>query len=194
MAQTSSYKEELQKAMNLLADEGYLFLGQNMRFGGTSMFHSIKHVDESRRIELPVFEETQMGMSLGMSLTGLKVCSVYPRMDFLICAINQLVNHLDKVSHMSDDQFSAPVIIRACIGSTKPLMPGCQHSQDYTEALKLMCKHIEVVKLDKAEDIVPAYKKAMKSKLATVIIEEADLYNSDLIKDLKEARAKPLIK
>ena len=47
-------------------------------------------------IELPVAEEMQMGMSFGMSLDGTIPISIYPRWNFLLCAINQLVNHLDK--------------------------------------------------------------------------------------------------
>ena len=80
-----SYKEELQRATNLLGEKGYLFLGQNMRFGGTSMYHMIKHLPEERRIEVPVFEDIQMGMSIGLSLQGIKVCSVFPNGFFNSC-------------------------------------------------------------------------------------------------------------
>ena len=186
-----TYKDELQRATNFLAEKGYIFLGQNMKFGGTSMFHMIKHLPESQRIELPVFEEVQMGMSAGMTLEGLKICSVYPRMDFLILAINQLVNHLDKARIMSDGQFNLKgLIIRTAIGSTSPLMPGPQHSADYTEALKLMCKDIKIVRLDTADQIYPAYEEAINSETPTVIIEQPDLYNIDLIEELKESRKK----
>jgi len=186
-----NYKEELEKATNLLGEKGYIFLGQNMKFGGTSMFHMIKHLPESQRIELPVMEETQMGISLGMSLEGLKICSIYPRFDFLILAINQLVNHIDKVRIMSDNQFKAKgLIIRTCIGSNKPLMPGPQHCQDYTEALKLMCKDIKVIKLESAKHIMPAYLEAIESDTPTLLVEIPDLYNQDLTKDLIESRKK----
>lgn len=190
-----SYKEELQRATNLLGENGYIFFGQNMHFGGTSMYHMIKHLPEAQRIELPVFEETQMGMSTGMALEGLKICSIYPRFDFLILAINQLVNHMDKIRIMSDGQFTLKgLIIRTCVGSTKPLMPGPQHSQNYTDALRLMLKDIKVVELLKAEDIYPAYEEAMNSDIPTVIVEHSDLYNQDLTEELKASRAKELIK
>lgn len=186
-----SYKEELQRATDLLAEKGYIFLGQNMRFGGTSMFHMIKHLPEEQRIELPVFEETQMGISIGMTLEDFKICSVYPRMDFLLLAINQLVNHADKASIMSDGQFKLKgLIIRTAIGSTHPLMPGPQHSGDYTEALRLMCKDIKVVKLENAEMIYSTYEEAIKSDYPTIIIEVPDLYNSELTEELKASRAK----
>src|SRR3990167_5803048 len=180
-----NYKEELQKATDMLAKNGYIFMGQNMRFGGTSMYHMVKHLPENQRIELPVLEEMQMGMSIGMTLEGLKICSIYPRMDFLILAVNQIVNHADKIRLMSDRQFKLKgLIIRTAVGSTKPLFSGEQHSGDYCEALSLMCKDILVVKLTRAEDIVPIYKMAMNSETPTIIVEVPDLYNEDLKEDL----------
>src|SRR3990167_9584161 len=188
----ANYKDELVKANNILAGKGYIFLGQNLKFGGTSQFHMLKHLPESQRIELPVCEEMQMGMSLGMTLEGLKICSIYPRFDFLILATNQLVNHLDKVRLMSDGQFKAKgLIIKTCVGSVKPLFPGEQHCGDYTEAFKLMCKEIKVIKLENAEMIVPAYLEAMESETPTLLIELPDLYNQDLaFNEIKKSKEK----
>jgi len=184
----NSYKEELQRATNLLGENEYIFLGQNMRFGGTSQYHMIKHLPIEQRIELPVFEEIQMGMSIGMALEGLKVCSVYPRMDFLILGINQLINHLDKIEEMSDGQFNPKVIIKTCVGSTKPLMPGPQHCQNYYNELKTMCKNINVVLLDKAEMVYEEYEKALNSDKSTILIEIPNLYNLNLIHDIEKSK------
>jgi len=117
-------------------------------------------------------------MSIGLSLEGYIPVSIYPRIDFLIIAINQLVNHLDKIEKMSCGQFKPKVIIRTAIGSTKPLNAGLQHTSDYTEALKYMVKNIDIVKLVKVKDIVPAYKKALKSEKSTLLIEIVDLYDN----------------
>ncbi len=183
-----TYKEELQRATNMLAKEGYIFVGQNMVYGGTSLFHMLKHIPIEQRIELPVMEETQAGMATGMALEGFKICSVYPRMDFLILALNQIINHLDKAKEMSDGQFQPKVIIRTAIGSTSPLMPGPQHSKDYTEALKLMCTNINVVKLTSSDMVYNEYEKAINSDKSTILIEIPDLYNSDLKEELIESR------
>lgn len=184
-----TYKDELIKANNLLAENGYVFIGQNIKYGGTSQYHMLKHLPDNQRIELPVFEETQMGMSIGMTLEGLKVCSVYPRWDFLILATNQLINHADKIKRMSDNQFKLKgLIIKTCVGSIKPMFPGEQHCGDYTEEFKKMFKDINVVKLERAEDIVPAYKEAMESDTPTLIVECPDLYNLNLKDDIKESK------
>ena len=50
----------------------------------------------------------------------------------MILAMNQLVNHLDKMQVMSEGLFKPKVIIRVAIGSKKPLNGGVQHTQNYT--------------------------------------------------------------
>ena len=159
------YKDELTKAMKILAkDKKVLFLGQTVGYKGSALHESLEKISKSKRIELPVMEDTQIGISTGLSLQGYIPVSVFPRFDFLICATNQLVNHLEKISEMTNNEFNPKVIIRTAVGATSPLYPGVQHCSDYTEAYKLMLKNIEVVKLENKEDIVPAYKKALKIK------------------------------
>ena len=51
---------------------------------------------KDKMIEVPVMEETQMGMSLGIAMTGKTVVTFYPRWDFILLAANQLINHIDK--------------------------------------------------------------------------------------------------
>jgi len=174
-----TYKDKLRKAMELLAkDDRVIFLGQNIVYSGSIMSSSLRNITDSRKIELPLIEDTQMGMSIGLSLEGYIPVSIYPRIDFLIIAANQLMNHLDKIERMSCGQFKPKVIIRTAVGSTKPLYPGLQHCSDYTKGLKYMLKSIEVVKLTKSKDIIPAYRYALKRKdgRSTLLIEIAGLY------------------
>ena len=188
-----TYKDELMKAMKILAEnEKTIFIGQTLVAGGSSMKWTMEDIPKERMIELPVMEEVQMGISLGLSLEGYIPVSVYPRFDFLILAINQLVNHIDKTEEMSEGRFKPKVIIRTAIGSVDPLMPGPQHCQDHTEALKKMCTNINIVKLERAEQIVLEYKKALESDKSTVLIEIPDMYNKELEDKLKETRAKTM--
>lgn len=170
------YKRRIIDAMNLLArDTRTIFIGQNVIFRGAIAIHeSLQGIPQERRIELPVAEEMQMGMSIGLALAGFIPVSIYPRMDFLILALNQLVNHLDKIEKMSAGRFKPKVIIRTCVGAKEPLNPGPQHCQDHAAALFYMLKNIEVIKLNQAEDIVPAYIQALKSARSTVLVELAE--------------------
>ena len=154
----------------LAADERGVFLGQGVRFSGTFMSKTLDHVDLGKRIELPVMEETQLGMSIGMDLSGFVPVSVFPRWNFFLLAANQAVNHLDKMQ--------PHVIVRVGVGSTTPLDPGPQHKGDLTEAFRLLMPNTIIVKLDNPESIVPAYRSALDRSGPTILVEIADLYEN----------------
>ena len=161
----------------LAKDDRTVFLGQAVAVPGTGMSNTLKDISQDKLIELPVAEEMQMGMSLGMALHGRIPISIYPRWNFLLCAVSQLVNHVDKLSLMS--KYKANVIIRTSIGSERPLHPQCQHVGDFTEAFKLMCKTVEVIRLDEPDQIFPAYEKALlrDDNRSTILVEWGDYYN-----------------
>lgn len=174
------YYEELCRAMEYLAkDPRTVFMGQAVAIKGTAMTTTLKNVDKSKLIELPVAEEMQMGLSTGMALAGFVPITVYPRWNFLLLAVNQLVNHLDKVKHMTRDGFQPNVIIRTGIGSIRPLNPQCQHLGDFSEAFQSMLTNIEVIRLDEPEDIFPAYDRALNRTdgKCTLLVEHGDFYN-----------------
>ena len=57
-------------------------------------------------------------------------------MEFSALAINQLVNHLDKIQVMSNGGYKTKAIIRTGIGVQRPLHPQHQHVGDFTEAIR----------------------------------------------------------
>ncbi|MCF7707631.1 MAG: hypothetical protein K9N52_01875 [Verrucomicrobia bacterium] len=174
------YFDELKWAMEFLAqDTRTVFLGQAVACAGTAMSNTLRDVDPDRRIELPVNEEMQMGMTNGMALSGLIPVSVFPRWNFLLLAMNQLVNHLDKIPVISRGRCAARAIIRTGIGSERPLNPQCQHVGDFTEVVDAMCRNIEVIRLEEPEDVFPGYKKALERDdgKSTILVEYGDYYN-----------------
>jgi len=174
------YKEELIKSMEYLAqDQRVIFLGQSVCYSGNAIFNTLSSISNDRKIELPVFEDVQMGMSTGLALEGFVPVTCYPRFDFLILAINQLVNHLDKINLMSNGNMKPRVIIRTSIGPVAPLNGGVQHTQDYTLAFKDMCRdHVDVVSLKTPEQIFPSYQKALlrEDSKSTLLIEDGASY------------------
>ena len=180
------YKNEIIRSMEWLGEkEDTIFLGQSVKYSGNAMYNTTKTISEDKLVELPVFEDVQMGMSMGMALEGYVPITSYPRFDFLICAVNQLVNHLDKITIISEGQFQPRVIIRTSIGSRIPLDAGEQHTQDHTQAFKNLLKRVDVVVLDEWHDIFPAFKHAYERQpvtkydsLVTLLIEWGDHYNA----------------
>jgi pyruvate/2-oxoglutarate/acetoin dehydrogenase E1 component len=114
-----------------------------------------------------------------LALAGQVPVSIFPRWNFLLLAVNQVVNHLDKFPLMSNNGYRPKVIIRTGIGSVRPLHPQHQHVGDFTDAFRLMCRNIEVSRLDEPEDIFPAYQKALEREdgKSTIVVEYGDYYN-----------------
>ena len=113
--------------MSYLADnEKTIFIGQAVEVPGTAMTNTLKGINSQKLLELPVAEEMQMGMTLGLALDGNIPISIFPRWNFVLLAMNQLINHLDKVNIMSNNGFKVKTIVRTGIGSQRPLHPHVQ--------------------------------------------------------------------
>jgi len=156
-----------------------VFLGQSVMYSGNAIYNTLIKVPKKKKIEMPVFEDVQMGLSLGMALNGYVPISCFPRFDFLILACNQLLNHLDKIQKMSKNQFLPKVIIRTSIGSKKPLDGGPQHTQDYTKIFKKVLTEVEVIYLNDPNKIYSQFKYMInpKVKKSFLVIENGDFYN-----------------
>ena len=154
----------------LAADSRAIFLGQGVGYPGTFMSTTLGGVAKEKRIELPVAEEMQLGMSIGMALNGFVPVSIFPRWNFFILAANQAVNHLDKLQ--------AHVVVRVGVGSSQPLDPGPQHTGDWTEAFRLLMPNTKIVRLENSESIEEEYRNALHRNGPTVLVEIADLYQA----------------
>lgn len=170
-----NYFDELCYAMGMLAlDRGAIFMGQAVACEGTAMRRTLAHVPAGQLLEMPVAEDMQMGMATGMALAGLLPVCIYPRINFMLLATNQLVLHLDKLPLYSG--YRPRVIVRTAIATPEPLDPGPQHLGDFTEALRLMLRTVTVVRLDEAGKIVHEYREAMNRDGSTLLVEDLGRY------------------
>lgn len=161
--------------MGLLAEHPQtLFIGQAVKYDGQAAFQTFSKVPMERRIEMPVIENTQLGICTGFALEHFIPICFYPRIDFLLLAMDQLVNHLDKMPLMSG--FKPKVIIRTAVGRSSPLNPGPQHTQNHTHALRQMLQTVDVHELFKADYIVPTYQKALESERSCIVVEHMSKY------------------
>jgi len=173
--QLSPYKDELTRAMTFLGQQdNVMFIGQQIVYAGNPMSTTLGDVSKDKMVELPVMEESQMGMSLGIAMTGKTVVTFYPRWDFIILAVNQLVNHIDKYELMTSKK--ANILIRLGKGSDKPLDPGHQHKGNYLSEFKSLCPNIQFHDLQKTKDIFSAYQSAYEQGGAHVLVEYPELY------------------
>jgi pyruvate/2-oxoglutarate/acetoin dehydrogenase E1 component len=172
----NTYQTELIEAMNWLAKQPKtLILGQAVCFAGTGCYESLVKVPYNKKMEFPVAENFQIGVSIGLALNGFIPVSVVPRWNFLLCATDQIVNHLDKLS-LINSECTPKVIIRVAVGSENPIDPQEQHKGNFSDAFRLMCKTIDIIECKEPQDILPSYQKAYHRTdgKSTIIVEFPD--------------------
>lgn len=81
----------------------------------------------SRVFGTPLSEDAMTGAAIGMALAGLRPIHIHIRMDFLLLALNQLVNIAAKARYMYGGQVNIPLVVRSMIG--RSWGQGAQHSQ-----------------------------------------------------------------
>jgi pyruvate/2-oxoglutarate/acetoin dehydrogenase E1 component len=103
--------------------------GLQQKFGGDRVF------------DTPLSEDAMTGVAIGAALGGLRPIHVHIRMDFLLLAMNQLVNMAAKMRYMFGGAVSVPLVVRAIIG--RSWGQGAQHSQ----GLHSMFMHVPGLKV-----------------------------------------------
>ena len=94
---------------------------------GSSMTDLDKKFGAHRIIDTPVSESACTGAAVGAALAGMKPIVVHPRMDFMLYAMDAIVNQAAKWSHMTGGQASPGLTIRGIINRGGE--QGAQHSQ-----------------------------------------------------------------
>lgn len=94
---------------------------------GNSMTGLEKKFGAHRVIDTPVSESACTGAAVGAALAGMKPIMVHPRMDFMLYAMDAIVNQAAKWSHMVGGQANPGVTIRSIINRGGE--QGAQHSQ-----------------------------------------------------------------
>ena len=166
----TKYFDELCSAMTLVSKQhNSFFIGQAVEYPGTAMYRTLEHIMSDKKLELPVFEDCQMGMAIGLSLAGYLPICIYPRINFLMIAMNQLLLHLDKIPLYS--AYRPRVIIRTAIATPRPMDPGPQHLGSFVKSLRAMLKTVKIAILYNSGVIVPYYEEALKAPYSTIMVE-----------------------
>jgi pyruvate/2-oxoglutarate/acetoin dehydrogenase E1 component len=172
-----TYKFALSAAMTSLAcDPRTRFVGYGLRKGRA--MGTLASVPDGQIVETPVAENLMMGVAIGISLRGLLPVVYFERADFLLNAMDAIVNHLDKAATLSRGEFAPAVILRITVGNKeKPLFTGPPHVQDFSSALRQMVD-FSVHQLRTAEDVGYGYSAATAAQAlgqSTALFEYKDL-------------------
>lgn len=127
-----TYPEAIREALEqeMARNETVIVLGQGVddpkRILGTTS-GLLEKFGGKRVFDTPLAEDGMVGVAIGCALSGLRPVHVHIRMDFLLLAMNQLVNMAAKMHYMYGGAFHVPLVIRVLIG--KSWGQGPQHSQ-----------------------------------------------------------------
>lgn len=172
---TMTYKEALTQANSRLAgDKKIRFIGYGVAKGRA--LGTLKQVSASQIVETPVAENLMIGLAIGMSLKGLKPVVFIERMDFILNALDSIVNHLDKINAISGGEFSPAAIIRVIVGNkNKPLYTGVTHVQDHSAALRQLVSFPVVEVKDAVAEAYAAAAARQDRGISTILVEYKDL-------------------
>ena len=141
-----SYAQAIREAhAQLLASDPRVFvLGQGLWspwYAGTSLKDLDKEFGRERIIDSPVAENATTGAGVGAALAGMRPIVFHPRMDFMLLAVDPVVNQAANWSYMFAGRVHVPLVIRAVINRGGE--QGAQHSQ----ALQAMFMHVPGLKV-----------------------------------------------
>ena len=121
MGPVLNYFDQLVVTMAWLAETpNVMFVGQGVGCAGTTMTDTLRDVPPAKLLEFPVAEDLQAGFCIGLALQGYTPVCVFPRWNFMLCAANQLVNHLDRLPLYSGGGYAPKMIVRVATPITEP--------------------------------------------------------------------------
>ena len=143
---------------------------------GRRFLYAKSELKDTQLIETPVAENLIVSSAIGLSIEGFKPVVYIERFDFVLNAMDTIVNHLDKIKNLSNGEFDPKVIIRTVIGNKyTPLFTGVTHVQNFIKTFQFSIS-IPVIQLPKnSQKIMDIYTKNQNC----IIVEEKDLYEYD---------------
>jgi pyruvate dehydrogenase E1 component beta subunit len=155
-----------------------LFIGYNTKMGNQAL-GTLSEVPKEKIIVTPLAENLMAGLSIGLSLSGYKPILYFERFDFILNAIDAIVNQLDKMKDISKQQYRPKVIIRVILGGKlKPFFTGVCHTQDFTKAMKELVTFPVLTPMS-SNEVIDVYKFAFQYDDSVMIIETKDYYDID---------------
>jgi pyruvate/2-oxoglutarate/acetoin dehydrogenase E1 component len=110
-------------------------------YAGASLKDLDKQFGRDRVIDSPVSENAVTGTAIGAALVGMRPIVFHPRMDFMLLAVDPIVNQAANWSYMFAGQVNVPVVIRAAINR------GGEQAAQHSQALHAIFMHVPGVKV-----------------------------------------------
>ncbi len=166
MIKSLSYREAINLAMTqeMERDPDVFVYGLDVpdhkRIFGSTM-GLLEKFGPERCFGTPLAEDAMTGFALGAAINGMRPIHIHIRVDFLMLAMNQIVNMISNFRYMTGGQLKIPLVIRAIIGR------GWGQSAQHSKSLHSFFAHIPGLKV-----VMPTTPADAKGLLASSIRDE----------------------
>jgi pyruvate dehydrogenase E1 component beta subunit len=143
---TLTYADAIREAHAelLTADPSVFVFGQGLWspwYVGSSMKDLDREFGRDRILDSPVSENATTGAAVGAALAGMRPIVVHPRMDFMLLAVDPIVNQAANWSYMFSGKLGVPMVIRSIINR------GGEQAAQHSQALQAMFAHVPGLKV-----------------------------------------------
>jgi pyruvate dehydrogenase E1 component beta subunit len=126
------------------ADPAVMLIGQGVTspwYVGRTTVGLAERFGKQRVIDTPVSENAMSGVAVGAALAGLKPVLLFPRMDFMYYALDQLANHAANWHYMFGGQKQVPLTIWGIVNR------GGEQAAQHAQSLQALFAHIPGLKV-----------------------------------------------
>ena len=150
-------------------------LGEDLREGGVRLQYRgfLDEFGDERVVSTPISEAMIMAVGMGAAMTGTRPVIEIRAADFVLCAMDELINQIAKARYMFGGQTNMPVVIRLAHGLNG--FAAAQHSQSH-EAWFVHTPGLVVVAPATAKDAKGLMKAAVRCDDPVVFFEPKSLW------------------
>jgi pyruvate dehydrogenase E1 component beta subunit len=128
----------------MAADESVFLIGQGVKspwYVGSTAKGLLERFGSERVIDTPVSENAVTGAAVGAAIVGMKPVVIHPRMDFMLYAMDPIINEAANWNYMSGGKSSVPVVIWGVINR------GGEQAAQHSQAFHTLFSHIPGLKV-----------------------------------------------
>lgn len=177
---TITYRQALNSTLGeeLARDPNVLLMGEEIGiFQGSYRITEglLQRFGPKRVVDTPIAEEGFVGVAIGAAMLGLRPVVEIMTINFILVAIDQVVNHASKIHYMFGGQVRVPMVIRTPSGGTGQL--AATHSQSF-EHWFAYCPGLKVVAPSNPYDAKGLLRAAIRDDDPVIFIESLALYDT----------------
>ncbi len=146
MSRKISYSSAINEALHqmMLTDERIFLIGQGVKspwYVGNTCKGLLERFGPERVIDTPVSENAITGAAAGAAVAGMRPVVVHPRMDFMLYAMDPIINQAANWSYMFGGRLNVPIVIWGIINR------GGEQAAQHSQVFHALFSHIPGLKV-----------------------------------------------